>query len=406
MLVVKPGVIPKLFVPTTSLCQKVRDDLSFAVGMLLHAMYYPWMALFFSLVHFVAARVAWDGASLAEAGQIGPYSTERNLRSSPAAEDSSTYTSRTVTAINALQTWYDPDEGLWDTTGWWNSANCLTVLADFYTLDESEANSLGLSAVFSSTFTQAQQTTFKTRKTPRARSEEPRIIKPRNPDAATHPSRDGRIDNRGFSGFINDYYDDEGWWALAWIRAYDATGEQAYLAMAESIFHDMQGGMDDTCGGGIWWSKARSYKNAIANELFLAVAASLARRVSDSADRDAYLQTAEAQWKWFLASGMINGDGVINDGLTIYSNGTCVNNGQTVWSYNQGVVLGGLVELYKAGGNSTFLSEAAVIADAAISALSVDGILHDECEDDSCGGDGSQFKGKSVPFQTLPAPRE
>jgi predicted alpha-1,6-mannanase (GH76 family) len=40
---------------------------------------------------------------------------------------------------------------------------------------------------------------------------------------------------------------------------------------------------------------------------------------------------------------MINGDGLINDGL----NAQGENNGQATWTYNQGVILGGLVALVK-----------------------------------------------------------
>ena len=36
------------------------------------------------------------------------------------------------------------------------------------------------------------------------------------------------------------YYDDEGWWALAWIAVYDVTRNQTYLNTAESIFEDMK----------------------------------------------------------------------------------------------------------------------------------------------------------------------
>jgi hypothetical protein len=78
--------------------------------------------------------------------------------------------------------------------------------------------------------------------------------------------------------FLNGYYDDEGWWALTWINAYDLTGNRAYLSQAKDIFADMTGGWDGTCGGGIWWSKARGYKNAIANEIFLQVAVALHER--------------------------------------------------------------------------------------------------------------------------------
>jgi hypothetical protein len=170
----------------------------------------------------------------------------------------------------------------------------------------------------------------------------------------------------GFPGFLNKYYDDEGWWALAWIDAYDLTHERRYLAMAQSIFDDMAGGWDETCGGGIWWSKDRKYKNAIANELFLSVAAHLANRAGERARFDAW---AAKEWRWFRGSGMINGENVINDGLRIdAATGACTNNGKTVWTYNQGVVLGGLAEWSKAG-HADAIEEAKRIADAALAHL-------------------------------------
>ena len=43
---------------------------------------------------------------------------------------SASYADNALAAAKALQTWYDAPSGLWSTTGWWNSANCLTVLAD------------------------------------------------------------------------------------------------------------------------------------------------------------------------------------------------------------------------------------------------------------------------------------
>ncbi|AEO70866.1 glycoside hydrolase family 76 protein [Thermothielavioides terrestris NRRL 8126] len=198
---------------------------------------------------------------------------------------------------------------------------------------------------------------------------------------------------RGFPQFINDYYDDEGWWALGLIRSWDVAHEQAYLDAADHIFQDMQNGTDATCGGGIWWNKDRNYKNAIANELYLSVAASLANRLPSK--KQQYTQIAKDQWTWFKNSGMINSNNLINDGLTINADGTCVNNGMTTWSYNQGVVLGGLVELAKATGDSSYLGEATTIAKAAVAFLSdSNGIIHEanNCEP-NCGGDGSQFKG-------------
>ncbi len=91
---------------------------------------------------------------------------------------------------------------------------------------------------------------------------------------STIPRHHAELSSRGFEGFLNDFHDDEGWWALALIRSWDVAHSQVYLDEAKSIFEDMRNGTDSTCGGGIWWSKERAYKNAIANELYLSVAAS------------------------------------------------------------------------------------------------------------------------------------
>lgn len=196
------------------------------------------------------------------------------------------------------------------------------------------------------------------------------------------------IGERGFDNFLNDYYDDEGWWALAMIRSYDVgvqgLGDQQYLQAAVEIFEDMKKG-NSTCGG-IYWSKVGTYTNAIANELYLSVAASLANRIPSR--KGYFLDIANTQWNWFKNSGLINSDNLINDGLT----DACKNNGMQTWTYNQGVVLGGLVELSQATGDKSLLDEANTIATAAITKLSKDGILSDGCEP-NCGTDGSQFKG-------------
>lgn len=246
-------------------------------------------------------------------------------------------------AVGRLQRWYNPETGLWNSTGWWNSANALTALIDYERVS-GDRQYLGVIA-------------------------------------QTYAANVHR-------GFLNNYYDDEGWWALAWIEAYDLTGDRRYLATATAIFEDMRGGWDSACGGGIWWSKKRTYKNAIANELFLSVAAHLANEIGGT-QREQFAAWAQREWKWFRKSGMIERDHLISDGLTA----ACKDNHQTKWSYNQGVVLGGLVELSRQGHGRRLLREANAIAGAAVRKLSdEDGILHDTCEP-KCGADGTQFKG-------------
>lgn len=260
--------------------------------------------------------------------------------------DSGQIRKQTLAGIEKLQTWYVQSTGLYQTTGWWNSANVLTMLADYSLV----AHSNSYNSVLANSFQQA---------------------------------------SKQHSGFLNDYYDDEGWWALAWIAAYDLTHTQQYLDMAASIFTDMSGGWDATCGGGIWWSKDKTYKNAIANELFLSVAAHLGNRVPP-AQRASYLAWASKEWTWFQQSRMINSQNLINDGLDL---ATCKNNGQNTWTYNQGVILGGLLELNRAQPAPQLLATAQTIANAALSHLADGhGVLHDTCEP-NCGADGVQFKG-------------
>ena len=280
-----------------------------------------------------------------------------NRQSAPAL--TAPYLQESGDAVRTLQTWYDPSTGLYKTTGWWNSANAITMLVDY----ERVSKSTEYNSVLANTFTAAQMTSE---------------------------------DKKTRAGFLNKYLDDEGWWALAWTDAYDLTKNKDYLAMGESIFADMATEWDDTCGGGIWWSKDRKYKNAIANELFLSVAAHLANRTSGS-KRKQYLEWGNREWKWFQGTGMINAKGLINDGLTIASGGggaaSCTNNGRTIWTYNQGVVLGGLVELSAADHDTDLRLAAQKIATAAVTQLvDANGILHDPCEP-KCGADGVQFKG-------------
>ncbi|KAM7198576.1 hypothetical protein V8F20_006106 [Naviculisporaceae sp. PSN 640] len=304
----------------------------------------------------------------------------------------------TLTAVKALQAWYDGRSGLWNTTGWWNSANCLTVLADWALADQSGAHSVGIQNIMSNTFSKAQTTSngadavVEKRLSTRGMPMSIYTIRFEREPLNAMGKRDTLI-TQGFPGFINEYYDDEGWWALAWIRSWDVTKDPGYLDMAEQIFADMKAGTDNVCGGGVWWSKEKKYKNAIANELYLSVAASLANRVPSK--KDYYTKIAQDSWAWFRSTGMINSANLINDGLTILDNGTCVNNKMNTWSYNQGVILGGLVELSRATGDKSLLSTAENIASAAIKTLANEnGIIHeiDKCEP-NCGDDGSQFKG-------------
>ena len=261
---------------------------------------------------------------------------------------------RAAAGTDALQRWYCRFTGQWRTTGWWNAANALTAVISYI----QRTGDRRYAAVIDRTF---------------------------------------RAAGRRHRDFIVRFFDDNGWWGLAWIAAYDLTGERRYLDAAQVIFANMVTGWDDTCGGGVWWNQDRKYKNAITNELFLSLAARLHLR-SPGTD-GSYLAWARRELEWFLASGMIGPTGLINDGLTP----NCANNGQTTWTYNQGVILGGLGALHEISGDEGYLRMGESIADAVLRDLtspaeaSPAGILIEPGESEMARarrhGDGSQFKG-------------
>ncbi|WPH03688.1 Hypothetical protein R9X50_00657100 [Acrodontium crateriforme] len=292
-------------------------------------------------------------------------------------------TSNAEASFNTLLQWYNHTNGLFvPSTGWWNSANCITAIADLAKID-AQVN-IRAQTIFPETWVLAQLYNLQMQKVFGPGYLVTTFYSDIFPE---FPPGWNRPPPLQMTGFLNDYYDDEGWWALAWIAAYDVTNNPQYLATAQSIFEDMKKVYGTTgCGGGIWWNRAQTYVNAIANELFLDVAAHLANRSGRSSAY--YLSWAQKEWTWFKNSGMINSEYTINDGL----DNSCKNNGGTVWSYNQGVILGGLTELSRATNDAQYIDEAKKIADAAIAALTTNGILHDPCEP-NCGADGSQFKG-------------
>lgn len=189
--------------------------------------------------------------------------------------------------------------------------------------------------------------------------------------------------------FLDHYYDDEGWWALTWIKAYELNGNKAYLAQAKSIFADMTLGWNPVCGGGIPWGKNRPYKNSITNEEFLGDAIML----HDLTPGDSYYSGwALQEWQWFSGTGLLTRHHLVVDGLRMCKPRLH----SPTWTYNQGMLIGDLVGLAQMTGQHSFLRTAEQIAHAVMHSptLSPDGILREPCDPLlSCGRDRPMFKG-------------
>ncbi|KAG8986588.1 hydrolase 76 protein, partial [Tulasnella sp. JGI-2019a] len=134
-----------------------------------------------------------------------------------------------------------------------------------------------------------------------------------------------------------------------------------------------------------------TYKNSITNELFLYTSADGYLRTGQAT----YLANAQKEWAWLNKTSLRNSQGLYNDGLDF---NTCQNNGQTTWTYNQGVIASGLAALSTATGDKSLLDIAEVTLDATISYMTQGGILKESCDDAAAGGaqcdhDQQIFKG-------------
>ncbi|KAI1160604.1 putative glycosyl hydrolase [Nemania serpens] len=261
-------------------------------------------------------------------------------------------------AIEAMNTFYNETTGLWNTGPWWHSGVALRAIAEYMLITGSDE------------YIDMAAYTVDTQRAP--------------------------LDwwPQGGGDFRADSTDDTGWWALALASLYEVTGNSTYLDLAkedEAYMYDYWN--TATCGGGLIWNVPNmTYHNAISNELYLELTATLHNLIPGDTY---YLNQALKEWEWFDSTGMINSEGLINDGLT--EDESCVNNGQPIWSYNQGVVLAGLVQLSAATDDTSYLDVAQSIAEAVLkdASLSPGGILTESAcaTADECEPNGTAFKG-------------
>ncbi|MFJ3653953.1 glycoside hydrolase family 76 protein [Streptomyces nigra] len=265
---------------------------------------------------------------------------------------------RARAAADALMASYRTDEGWWRSS-WWNSAVAVTTVAEF------------------------------ARRTGR-HDYDWAIARTYEQNKGVFPA--GARGSDPVEGhFISRAIDDAAWWAVAWLTAYDLTRERRYLDEAVTITSYVHEYWDPrTCGGGVWWDRERTYKNAVTNGLYLWLTTALHQRLPGDT---LWGGRSTAAASWYLDSGMINAAGLVNDGLTA----GCANNGQTVWSYNQGLAIGAFTQLWRGTGERRYLDTARRLADAAVTSpqLTRDGVLTESCDlgTASCDDNQKQFKG-------------
>jgi predicted alpha-1,6-mannanase (GH76 family) len=191
--------------------------------------------------------------------------------------------------------------------------------------------------------------------------------------------------------FLNDYYDDMEWNALAMLRAYNASGDGKFKSATLAVWNDIKTGWNTQGNGGVAWRKSQPYsKNACSNGPACILAARLYQQFQNEEDKTWALKI----YAWEKETLFNPANGAVYDNLN-------ANTGEIktgwIFTYNQGTFLGAALELYKITGEKSYLNDAVKAADYTLNNLvnSNDQVLKNEGS-----GDGALFKGVFVRYFT------
>ncbi|UKA63256.1 glycoside hydrolase family 76 protein [Arthrobacter sp. FW306-04-A] len=199
---------------------------------------------------------------------------------------------------------------------------------------------------------------------------------------------------RNFLRYVNGYYDDMAWLALATLRL-DALAEKGRqpgrrrnARLQRSLSPQLESASTDDLGGGTFWSTKRDFKNTPATA---PVALHFARTGKP--------QRAQSLLDWLDATLFEPTRGLYLDGARIQEGKLVL--AEEIYTYNQGPVLGALLEL----GGATNVARAAALVSSVAEHLTVPGpdtqgrlVLRGEGT-----GDGGLFTGILVRYLALAA---
>ena len=180
--------------------------------------------------------------------------------------------------------------------------------------------------------------------------------------ASTLPAFDGAVAHPLGPGGAK-YYDDNDWLGIELARLYELSRSPSLLAGAETIMAFEMAGWQATpelgCPGGVPFSNES--ENSQRNTVSTAPAAELGVQLYRITHNASYLQFAEMAYEWVrqcllqpsgLYADHVNRKGVVE---------------QTLWSYNQGSMIGAGALLFQTTGNPAYLNQARQTAAAALS---------------------------------------
>jgi len=163
----------------------------------------------------------------------------------------------------------------------------------------------------------------------------------------------------GMRGNRQTFFDDNGWFAIAFVDAYRVTGDPADLATAVSAYRFIvEDGWDEEDGGGTWWDTTASTRKTSEP---LAAAIYVGAFLYEQTRGAYYLQTTRRLLTWADTKGW-------NRRRSLY--GRNARDG-TVMNYVQGMMIGAHVTLCTATGAPSYCDRAQELAEASLVAFPV-----------------------------------
>ncbi|CZS93155.1 uncharacterized protein RCO7_07821 [Rhynchosporium graminicola] len=194
-------------------------------------------------------------------------------------------------------------------------------------------------------------------------------------------------DHEYVSNVVGRWNDDVEWYATAAVAAAELYGPHSYMpglsgngtwiSLVQRTIDEVYDYWNTECGGGIVWSTDSlhpiPYKSGITQLEFI----SLATRAYLLTKNETLLEISEKLLNWMVDSKVVDlSTGTVNDGVN--TENCTVRKDQ--WSYSYGCLVGGLIHLHRATGNSSYLSYAGNVATTGIAKFAPNGVAEELCE--------------------------
>ncbi|KAI8611527.1 glycosyl hydrolase family 76-domain-containing protein [Chytriomyces sp. MP71] len=167
--------------------------------------------------------------------------------------------------------------------------------------------------------------------------------------------------------------DDIAWWALSTMTAAEVFGTSGivaphelqagfnptYFSLSNTTFHEIWMSWDDTtCGGGLFWSRARNsgsdrdryLKSVITNVEEMELGARLFAMTGDAS----YQPKVDKIYAWLKSSGVLAADYTIYDSV---DSRYCTPSVNEIYSYHYGPLLSAMASMYRATKDTKYLTE-------------------------------------------------